>query len=149
MDIQCITHSAYYPHITRKEKIWIFTAHKRSLRRLCFYTCLSVCGGCLGPNPGGRLGGLGVGCVHAHTQGGGVQAHTRVGGCPGPYPGGVSRPTPGGCPGPGGVSQHALRQTPPTDGYCCGRYASYWNELLQLTPKWFWLYFVELFLFWL
>ena len=39
----------------------------------------------------------------------------------------------GGCPGPGpggGVSQHALRQTPPADGYCCGRYASYWNVFL-------------------
>ena len=39
-----------------------------------------------------------------------------------------------GVPGPGGggglVSQHALRQTPPRrDGYCCRRYASYWNAL--------------------
>ena len=45
----------------------------------------------------------------------------------------VSRPTPrgGGCPGPGGVSQHALRQTPPSaEGYCCGRYALYWNAFL-------------------
>ena len=38
----------------------------------------------------------------------------------------------GGSPGPhlgrGGVSQHALRQTPPpVDGYCCGQYTSYWN----------------------
>ena len=34
------------------------------------------------------------------------------------------------------VSQHALRQTPPpllADGYCCGRYASYWNAFLYLT----------------
>ena len=36
----------------------------------------------------------------------------------------------GGC-----VSQHALgetppRQTPPADGYCSGRYASYWNTFL-------------------
>ena len=29
------------------------------------------------------------------------------------------------------VSQHAPRQTPPgRDGYCCGRYASYWNAFL-------------------
>ena len=52
-----------------------------------------------------------------------------------PTPRGVSRPTPGGSPGPhpgggGGVSQHALRQTPLADGYCCGRYASYWNTFL-------------------
>ena len=44
---------------------------------------------------------------------------------------GVSRPTPGGSPGPhSGVSQHALRQTPPADGYCCRRYASFWNAFL-------------------
>ena len=30
-----------------------------------------------------------------------------------------------------GVSQHALRQTlPPSDSYCCGQYASYWNAFL-------------------
>ena len=66
-------------------------------------------------------------------------------GCPGPHPGvGVSRPTPGGWGSPGphpggrlkgltvpGVSQHALRQTPTqADGYCFGRYASYWNAFL-------------------
>ena len=38
-------------------------------------------------------------------------------------------------PGGGLVSQHALRQTPPgRDGYCCGRYASYWNAV--------WLYLI-------
>ena len=32
------------------------------------------------------------------------------------------------------VSQHAVRQTHPTvDGYCCGRYASYWNVFLFLA----------------
>ena len=39
---------------------------------------------------------------------------------------GVSRPTPGG----GCVSQHALRHPPPVDGYCRGRYPSYWNAFL-------------------
>ena len=62
-------------------------------------------GGCLGPGPGGRLEGLaGEGGLQAHTRG--VQAHTK-GESPGPHPGG----SPG--PGLGGVSQHALRQTPP------------------------------------
>ena len=52
----------------------------------------------------------------------------------------VSRPTPKGeleglargSPGPhlGDVSQHALMQTLRADGYCCGRYASYWNAFL-------------------
>ena len=46
---------------------------------------------------------------------GGLQAHTGV-------QGGL-RPTP-----KGGVSQHAVRQAP--DGYCCGRYTSYWNAFL-------------------
>ena len=39
----------------------------------------------------------------------------------------------GGCLllGGGVVPQHALRQRPPgRDGYCCGRYASYWNAFL-------------------
>ena len=48
----------------------IFIAHKRSLRRLCFYRCLSV-------------------------HGGGV-SKPRPRGCPGPSPGGLSRPRPGG-----------------------------------------------------
>ena len=72
---------------------------------------VSVCpqGGFSRPTPrGGRLRGLG---------GGGSQG-LHLGGCPGP--------------GQGDVSQHALRQTPPhqVDGYCCGRYASYWNAFL-------------------
>ena len=32
--------------------------------------------------------------------------------------------------GGGGVSQHALGHTPPPDGHCSGRYASYWNGFL-------------------
>ena len=66
------------------------------------------------------------------------------GGSPGPHLGGLSRSTLRWSPGPdlgggvcqahtqGGVSQHALRQTTPADGYCCGRYASYWNAFLFL-----------------
>ena len=63
--------------------------------------------------------------------------------------GGVSRPRPGrgfsgpdperGCPGPGPTggcmfpSMHWGRHPPPpADGYCCRRYASYWNEFLFL-----------------
>ena len=73
----------------------IFTARKRSLRRLCFYTCLSVIlftGGV--PGPGG--------------------AWSR----------GVCEPGPGwGCLVPGGGGD-------PRDGYCFGRYASYWNAFL-------------------
>ena len=53
-------------------------------------------GGCLGPEPGGRLGGL-ARAVQAHTQGG-------------------FKPRPEGC------VQGC--------GFCCGRYASYWNAFL-------------------
>ena len=123
----------------------VVTARKRNLRRLCFYTCLSFCsqgrcgipaciaGGipaCLaaggwypsipcrfpGPHPGGKLRGLAWGGVSRPTP-----------------EGGVSRPTWGRSPGPhlgSGVFHHALRQTPPHDGYCCGQLASYWNAFL-------------------
>ena len=68
----------------------------------------------------------------------GLQAHTQ-GGSWGVWPRGVSRPTPGGLQAhtwgglqaqTQGVSQHALRQTFPADGYCWGWYTSYWNAFL-------------------
>ena len=119
----------------------VIAARKRSLRRLCFYTCLSVLKGgwypsmpCRSPGgvsqhalqvsrptPKGELEGSGQGGLQTYTWGvssphlEGLQAHTQ-GGSPGPHLGGVSRPTPGRCLQAhtrGGVSQHALRQTPP------------------------------------
>ena len=82
---------------------------ERSLRRLCFYTCLSVIlftgWGCLCPGLGGRLG-----------SGFGVSRPTPTGEVGGGLARGVSRPTPRGevggsgqgCPGahPGGVQAH-------------------------------------------
>ena len=60
------------------------------------------------------------------SRSGGVSRPTPKGEVEGSGLWGVTRPTPrGGC-----VSQHALTQTPPPDGYCCGRYASYWNAFL-------------------
>ena len=69
-----------------------------------------------------------------------------TGGSPAPHPGGRLRclarggspgsPHPGGgSPGPHlawGVypSMHWGKPLPPADGYCCGRYASYWNAFL-------------------
>ena len=95
----------------------VVTVYKRSLRRLCFYTCLSFCppgGGGAGVSapvgsPDPHLGGL-----QAHPRGG-LQTHTR---------GGVSRPTPGGC------IPACTEAAPPPYGYCCGRYTSYWNAFL-------------------
>ena len=44
---------------------------------------------------------------------------------------GMSDPRREGVSGPRGVvSQHALRQTPAGDSYCCRWYASYWNAFL-------------------
>ena len=84
----------------------------QSLRRLCFYTCLSFCpwgagGGGIPACLAGLLGGIPA-CLagfQALTQGRSLRGLAK-GGSPGPHP--------GGSPGPhGGVSQHALRQTPP------------------------------------
>ena len=66
----------------------------------------------------------GGGVLQVHTQGeGGLQVHR-----------GVSRPTPGGC-----IPACTEADTPPKDGYCRGRYASYWNAFLY---HW-WLYMIS------
>ena len=97
-----------------EKNLIIFTARKRSLRRLCFYTCLSVHwgGGVVvsqhalqvsRPTSGGEVKGSGCGVSRPHTQGGGweewlggLQAYTQGevkgsgwGGSPGPHQGGV------------------------------------------------------------
>ena len=88
------------------------------LRRLCFYTSLSVIlftGGGGGGIPACIAGGI-PGCLAGLQGGGGIpaclaglQAHTQ-GGISRPTPReGVFRPTPRGVD----VSQHVLRQTPP------------------------------------
>ena len=91
----------------------------------CFYTCLSVHKGegwypsmhCRSPDPhpGGKLR-----CL---AWGGGVSRPTP-GGFSRPTPRGVSRPT----PEVGGLSQHALRQTPKQTATTAG--TSYWNTFL-------------------
>ena len=64
-----------------------------------------------GPHPGGSWG---------TCLGGRGSPGPHPGGSWGVWPGGVSRPTPGGSPGPHpvGVSQHALKQTPPSRREC-------------------------------
>ena len=69
-------------------------------------------GGVSRPTPRAKLR-VWLGFLQAHTQGGKLRGLARRG-----------------VYSPGGVSQHALRQTPPADGYCCGWYASYWNASL-------------------
>ena len=132
-----------------------FTARKQSLRRLCFYMCLSVIlftggvypsmpcrspGGDVypsmpcrfpGPHPGGKLRGLarGEGVSRGGLKGVGVVA-------PGPHLGGLQAATQGGLQG--GLQVHTWgcipacteADTPPTDSYCYGWYASSWNAFL-------------------
>ena len=135
------------------ESCILITARKRSLRRLYFYTCLSVHRVVVSQHALQMVSQHALQMVSQHalqvsggvypsmpclewSGRGGFQAHTQ-GGSSGVWPGGVSRPTPRGrSPGPhlaGCVSQHALRQTLPADGYCCERYASYWNAFLFET----------------
>ena len=74
----------YYINATQ-----VVTVCKRSLRRLCFYTCLSFC------PPGGGRRCLLLWGLQAHTWG---VSRPTLGGVSRPTPGGgVSRPTPGGC----------------------------------------------------
>ena len=93
------------------------TIRKRSLRRLCFYTCLSVIlftEGVFRPRNKGEVGESAWGVSRSRPRGevGGSArgiSRPRPGGFPGPGPGlSRPRPRPRGC-----VSQHALRQTPP------------------------------------
>ena len=96
--------------------VHIITACKHSLRRLCFYRCLSVHGG------GGVWSQVEVPASGGVCSGGGLVL--RGVSCPGRCL------VPGGClllGGPGGDT--------PRDGYCCGWYASYWNAFLCLNVK--------------
>ena len=71
--------------IKRIPKLPIITVRKRSLRRLCFYTCLSFCPwGVSRPIPRGEVGGSGWGGLRRA----GLQADTQEGRSPGPGPGG-------------------------------------------------------------
>ena len=117
----------------RKKLIGLVTVRKRSLRRLCFYTCLSVLRGGVrspGPYPGGGWE-VWLGASRPIPWG-------RLGGLAG---GGVSRPIPRGY-GPGIMDYYnpmgiipactEAKSPPSADGYCCGQYASYWNAFLLL-----------------
>ena len=82
------------------------------------------------PTPGGEVEGSCLGGSPGPHPG--ESWGVWPGGSPGPHQGGLSRPT------PRGVSQNALRQTPPrADGYCCRRYTSYWNVYLFDGPHTF------------
>ena len=105
----------------------VVTARKRSLRTLCFYTCLSLC-----PQGGGIPACLAV--LQAHTHGGGWGVWW--GGSPGPHPGGklrglargVSRPRPRGKVE--GSGWGGLQPTPRGDVEGSG-----WGVISRSTPR--------------
>ena len=112
--------------------------HNYRPRRLCFtHVCLFHGGGGRGvsrPIPRGDVEGSGLGGSPVHTQGD-IEG-SDLGGVSRPTPKGVSRFTPG-----GGLQAHTWGGIPacteadpptPADGYCCGRYASYWNAFLLI-----------------
>ena len=98
--------------------IQFITVRKRSCGKIMFsLACVQAQargGGGL-PREGVQAQAWGVSARGGAQARRGVQAQARGGW--------VLRPR--GC-----VSQHALRHTPLADGYCCGRYASYWNAFL-------------------
>ena len=149
----------------------VITARKRSLRRLCFYRCVSVHGGVCYPSMHCRWY-PSMPCSRS-LMGGVVSQHALqvsrptpkeevegdlAGGSPGPHPRGKlrgiwSRPTAkgdlvqahtqgeswGGSGWGGGVCSRVCACSrgveTPRDGYCCGRYASYWNAFLFIFFK--------------
>ena len=86
------------------------------------------------PTPRGDVGGSGDGVSRRTPRG---RLGVWPGGSPGPTPRGrlgglaegVCRPTPWGVRGRGWISA-CTEADLPADGYCCGRYASYWNAFL-------------------
>ena len=116
------------------------------LRRLCFYTCLSVHRGeYLGSTPRDQVHPPGPGTPpgtrytprdQVHPPEPGTPPGTRY--PPPPW----TRYTPQDQIQPPGTRYTPPRPStplPPGDGYCCGRYASYWNAFLYsyaLTFMW-------------
>ena len=88
-------------------------------------------GGSPGPHPGRKLRGLAWVGLQAHTKGGRVSR--PIPGVFRPTPRGVSRLTHRVSPGPHlgvGIPACTEADTPSAYGYCCGRYASYWDAFL-------------------
>ena len=93
------------------ENFLLYLPAATNLRRLCFYTCLSVSGGSASVHA--RIPPPGAGTPSSrHPPGAGTP---RAGTPWSRHPPGAGLPW----------SRH-----PPTDGCCCGRYASYWNAFL-------------------
>ena len=119
----------------------IFTARKRSLRRLCFYTGLSVIlftGGCLGPCPGvgvlpGGRGGLGPCPVAGGLPRAGVQAQTQEG--PRPRQGGVYPSMHWGRHPPPQQMATAADGTHPTGMHSCFKKKA-WSRFVLNSAKW-------------
>ena len=151
--LNCSEYYTILREILRWNFIRIFTARKQSLRRLCFYRMTAFCrgGGWWYPSmpcwwypsmpcrsPGGVVS-WGLAWEVSRPEPRGEVEGSGLGGSPGPHPGGKLRGlahtwgSPGPHPGSlqvhtwGGIPACTEADTPPADGYCCVRYASYWN----------------------
>ena len=103
--------------------VWVCLIYCRPQRSCEGYVFIGVCLSTGGWSaPGGCRGGLLPGCLLL----GGAWSQSGVCSLGGPGPGGR------GCLVLGGVGIPACTEANPPrrDGYCCGRYASYWNAFL-------------------
>ena len=110
-------------YASRRNSFLCFLPSATKLRRLCFYRCLSV-------HRGGVVSQHALQVVSQHA----LQQVSRGGASSRgvPAPGGACSgrvPAPWGELLQGGACSREV-ETPPVDGYCCGRYASYWNAFL-------------------
>ena len=116
--------------IFKTTKYRVFVARKRSLRRLCFYRCLSV-------HRGGAC--MAGGCMHGrgYAWQGGMHGRGMCGG--GGHVWWWRACVTGGVHGRGGMcgGGHVCHICPPSRYYgirsMIGRYASYWNAFLLIT----------------
>ena len=106
------TYRQHYRVHRHRTALNIFLPSSTKLRRLYFYTCLSICSRGWGSAP-----------LHAGIHPPGTKSRHPL----------DQKETP-----PPTKSRHPVgpkADTPPQDGYCCGRYASYWNALLLNDVK--------------
>ena len=116
-----VSHSVHTGRGVSQPALQVISQHALQVSRVGVCVCIPAClTGFQTHTQGFR--GLAKGGLQAHTWGWVSRPTPRV--VSKPTPRGVSQPTPRGCiPG-------CTEADPPTDGYCCGRYASYWNAFL-------------------
>ena len=120
----CIAQTSFQICCYRPQKSW------GKVMFLHVSVILFTGGGCLGPGPGGSLGGSGWGVLGPDPKGevggsaGGWCQGPHIRGCRGPLWGATQAQAWGCIPA---CTDTNTPTPPPADGYCCRRYAFYWN----------------------